>query len=156
MPILEGRVGTSPLRADVEHAESICPHRCETRAANWAGMPPPQSSGDTILNSRRKESEWLVPPVGRVEDGRPGGQSYSPAASRIAARSSVPRYMPSRSSESSTSRTNSEPASKPAALAQDQARGTYQGKAQCRSGPPSPPLIQHDFDLIAARLQVQR
>ena len=31
MPILEGRVGTSPLRADVEHAESICPHRCETR-----------------------------------------------------------------------------------------------------------------------------
>src|SRR5271157_1271647 len=41
MPILEGRVGTSPLRADVEHAESSCPHRCETRAANWAGMPPP-------------------------------------------------------------------------------------------------------------------
>ena len=41
MPILEGRVGTSPLRADVEHAESSCPHRCERRAANWAGMPPP-------------------------------------------------------------------------------------------------------------------
>ena len=41
MPILEGRVGTSPLRADVEHAESSCPHRCETHAANRAGMPPP-------------------------------------------------------------------------------------------------------------------
>ena len=31
MPILEGRVGTSPLRADVEHAESSCPHRREFR-----------------------------------------------------------------------------------------------------------------------------
>ena len=101
------------------HLRCSCLHNWQ--CAHLACSPSISATPPTLSNGSCR--------VGRVGDGRPGGQSYSPAAARFAARTSGPWYMPSRSNGSS--KFQSSLRAREHALgtgAQDQAGGTYQAR----------------------------